>query len=86
MDAGGAEVGVLQDALEEAEVGLDAADEVFVEGAEHAVDCGLARGSICDQLREHGVVFEWDLPAFVDGGVLADAGAGGLDEAGDLAG
>ncbi len=58
IDVRGAEVRVAQDAAEEVEIGLDAADEVFIERAEHALDRHLTRGRVGDQLREHGVIVE----------------------------
>lgn len=86
MEVPGAEGGVAEDFAEKGEIGLNAGDGVFVDGAKDAVDGGLAGGAPGDELGEHGVVVDGDGPAGVDAGVEADAGAGGFGELGDFAG
>ena len=77
---------MLQNAPEEREIGLDAANEVFVEGAPHAGNGGFTIGSIGHQLGEHGIVVERHSPALVDAAILADSRPAGLQQPGNFAG
>src|ERR1700730_19402987 len=72
-------IGLGENAAEEAGIGLDAGDGVFLEGAAKTGDGFFAAVAPSDQLAEEGVVVVGHGPAFVDAIVETNAGgAGGL--------
>ncbi len=76
--------GSLQDAAEQRDVGLDAADEVFVQSAQQAVDRLVAVLTVADQLGQQRIVFDGHVPAFIHAAVAPDARARGRDQPRDL--
>ena len=68
------EILVLEDPLEERNRRADAAHLVFGEGAAHALNGVLARVAPRDQLRDHRIVEDRHLAAFVGAAVVAHAG------------
>lgn len=69
----GAEDGVEHDGVAEWGGGLDTADEVFAEGAAHAIDGDFAGIAVGDEFTDHAIVVGGDGVAAVDMGVYADA-------------
>src|ERR1019366_3680353 len=86
VQVGGAELGVLQNLAEEGEVGMDAANVVFAEGADHAGGGVVAGVGPDGEFGQQGIVFHGHGPAIVDAAIEADAGAEGARQAGELAG
>ncbi len=58
MGEAGAERFVSDDVFEEGDVGFDAADAEFAEGAVHALAGGGEVAALCGEFDEHGIV-EW---------------------------
>ena len=82
----GDEVGIVQDGLQEGDVGGHAADAEFGEGAAGTGDGGRVVAAAAGQLDQHGVEVRADLGARVDGAAVEPhAGAAGRAVAGDLA-
>src|SRR6202011_4346817 len=75
------EIGLLENAAEQGNVGLDAGDRGFFQGAAKASDGFFAAVAPSDELGEERIVVIGNGPAFVDAIVEANARA-----AGDVAG
>ncbi len=76
----GAEVGIVQNAAEQRDVGLDAADEIFIQSARQTRDRLLAICSVADQLGQQRIVIDRHVPAFIHAAVAADARARGREQ------
>ena len=82
----GDEVRIVQDGLQEGDVGGDAADAELGEGAAGPGHGGRIVAAAAGQLDQHGVEVRADLRARVDGAAVEpDPGAAGRAVAGDLA-
>lgn len=80
------EVGIVDDATVQRDVGLDPLDHGLVQSGAHAVDGGVAAGAVGDQFADHGVVVRRYGVAAVEVGVDAYADAAGHVGAVHLAG
>src|SRR5262249_59478712 len=86
IDLAARELFVVEDREKEGDRGADAADVVFAERALHPRNRLVARRAPGDELRDHRVVKDRDLPPFVNAAVVAHAGAGRDSQPGDSAG
>ena len=76
---------MLQNAPEQRQIGFDAANKVFIQGAPHAGNGGWPVRSVGDQLGQHRIVVQRHCPTLINAAIFTHAGTGGAQKLGDLA-